>query len=456
VKTVSTGARRVPLWLHAAAALRVTAALSPAGAAQGEDTGDDWMQRASQRIEHYRKTDVRLEVRDPQGRALNGAQVRLTMARQAFPWGVCLNAPYLAREGRTNDYARVIPELFNTVVLENGHKWSLWENMARREMTGQAERWVSERGLRLRGHAMIWQTLRNGPPVPADVVSRLADRNPGNQAYVAQRAREHVATIGAHFRDRVYEWDVVNEQVPEHALTQFLAPDAEPWEAPELVTWFQTARRASPGARLCLNDYHILVGDFTKHKDRYARTIAYLLGQGAPLQAIGMQCHFHGGNTTRTPDELRRTLDRFAVFGLPIVITEFDMFGKGWGDSPQAREARQADFLRDFLQVVYSHPAVDGVLFWGFWDGCHWKQEAPFYRADWSAKPALDVYRELVLARWWSDEATVCDADGLARARVFPGDFRVEVTYQGHTHTVRLPLRPDMPAIRLTWQPPRQ
>ena len=49
---------------------------------------------------------------------------------------------------------------------------------------------------------------------------------------------------------------------------------------------------------------------------------------------------------------------------------------------------------------------------WGFWDGAHWKNNAPLYRRDWSLKPAGAAYRDLVLKTWRTDASGKTGADG--------------------------------------------
>ena len=29
--------------------------------------------------------------------------------------------------------------------------------------------------------------------------------------------------------------------------------------------------------------------------------------------------------------------------------------------------------------MIFSHPATNGFLMWGFWDGAHWKDNAPYF-----------------------------------------------------------------------------
>lgn len=61
-------------------------------------------------------------------------------------------------------------------------------------------------------------------------------------------------------------------------------------------------------------------------------------------------------------------------------------------------ERLQADYLRDVMTMAFSHPAMQAIVMWGFWEGRHWKPDAALYRKDWSTKPAGKVWEELVLA----------------------------------------------------------
>ena len=52
---------------------------------------------------------------------------------------------------------------------------------------------------------------------------------------------------------------------------------------------------------------------------------------------------------------------QFATLGLPVRITELDI------DSND--EELQADYFRDFLTASFSHPNINGIMIWGFWEG---------------------------------------------------------------------------------------
>jgi hypothetical protein len=94
---------------------------------------------------------------------------------------------------------------------------------------------------------------------------------------------------------------------------------------------------------------------------------------------------------------------------------------------------------------VFSHPATVGFLMWGFWDEIHWQGNAPLFRADWSTKPAYDVYVDLVFDQWWTDESGRTGPDGIYRTRAFLGEHRVTVRTPDATETVARTVTLDTP-----------
>ena len=112
-------------------------------------------------------------------------------------------------------------------------------------------------------------------------------------------------------------------------------------------------------------------------------------------------------------------LDRFAEFGLPILVTEFDMDN----DDKQA----QADYLRDFYTAMFSHPKAAGIVMWQFWEGDMWQPRGHHYTKDWRPTPLSRAYDDLVLGEWWTDEAGETDAAGSFTTRPFKGVQTVTV-----------------------------
>lgn len=409
---------------------------------------DSWEAGAERRIEAHRKGSLTVRVVDPEGRPVEGATVHAAMQRHAFAWGSAVNAKLLVELPEDDPYKTWVARLFNQATLNNYHKWKFQANEEKREIAAKAVQWLHDHDIRVHGHTMIWASLR-WKPMPKDVVEMCQSDDP-NAAFLRERSLAHIAEIGRRLHGDVVAWDVVNEPYSERAIQKIVNPDAARGQEPILVEWFKAAREAEPDVPLYVNDFHILVGDDTEHKDSYEATIRYLLDQGAPLGGIGMQCHYYRADLRRTPEQMLQVLDRFADFGLPIHLSEFDMFGKGWGHG-QERQQTHAEFMREIMTVAFSHPSVEAFTIWNFWDGRHWADEAPLFFEDWTPKQALDVYQDLVFNHWWTDETLRTDAEGHAALRGFLGTYELAVTAPGvRTETLQVLLDRDGTTVDVT------
>jgi hypothetical protein len=89
------------------------------------------------------------------------------------------------------------------------------------------------------------------------------------------------------------------------------------------------------------------------------------------------------------------------------------------------QEQTKAENLTEYYRICFAHPAVEGILMWGFWEGANWIRQSSLYRRDWSPTPAAEAYRNLVFEEWWTDSKVKADANGQCRIRAFYGKFTV-------------------------------
>ncbi|MEO0514619.1 MAG: endo-1,4-beta-xylanase [Planctomycetota bacterium] len=186
-----------------------------------------------------------------------------------------------------------------------------------------------------------------------------------------------------------------------------------------MIDWFKQAHAADPQAKLYINDYGILTagGSDETHQSAYENTIRYLLENDTPIHGIGMQGHF--GQTLTPPAKLLEVLDRYTALGLSIKVTEFDISTDD--------EQMQAAYARDFLTVMYSHPAVEAVVMWGFWENRHWRPNAAWWREDWSPKPAVAAFQSLFNDQWRTQAEGKTDSRGRFFVRGHLGDYTITV-----------------------------
>jgi GH35 family endo-1,4-beta-xylanase len=273
--------------------------------------------------------------------------------------------------------------------------------------------WAADAGISVRGHCIFWG-------VPNHVQPWLKEMNDDDfKAAVFARGR----TIGARYRDRFAEYDLNNEMMHANYYEQRFGIDF-------IRQMALSVKDSDPNAKLFVNDYDITTGN---RLDDYVTHIRKLLDAGVPLSGIGVQGHLHGDSFD--PVALQKSLDVLSEFHLPIRITEFNFPGQRskyyTGDrravmTPE-EELAKAEALKQFFTICFAHPAVTGIMMWGFWEGADWIPQSSLYKRDWTPLPAAKAYEDLVLNKWWTRWSGAADAQGRTEIRVFYGKHKVMV-----------------------------
>ena len=390
----------------------------------GREPDAAWRAAAADRIERHRKAGLAVRVVDADGKAIPGAEVQVAMKRHAYHFGTAVYAPrWEQRSADGERYRQEILKNFNAMIIENSMKWQgiagEW-GAGRKETARQAMAWAKENGLATHGHVLVWPSKRFTPRPLQHLVGKE------NAAKLAETIRQHIQDTTRYFDPVVDEWQVVNELYGNPDYTDILGQKA-------VGEWFRTAHAAVPNVPLYINDYGIVSANYNDqapHPIAYEKTIQGLLAERAPIGGIGMQSHF--GSALTPPERVYAILERFGRFGLPIQATEFDVHARD--------EQVQADYTRDFLTVFFSHPATRGVIFWGFWEGQHWVPHAALVRKNWTYKPNMEAYRDLVFGKWWTDETGRAGANGVFATRGFLGEYAITASHGGKTTTQPLTL----------------
>jgi GH35 family endo-1,4-beta-xylanase len=129
-----------------------------------------------------------------------------------------------------------------------------------------------------------------------------------------------------------------------------------------------------------------------------------------------------------------------ARFELPIRVTEFNFPGQRsrFYRNRQAQlmpeeEEAKAEQIVDYYRICFAHPAVTGILMWGFWEGANWIPVSSLYKRDWTPTPAAHAYRDLVYKKWWTNWKGKADPNGRCEVPAFYGRHRVSVGNQQKT-----------------------
>ena len=400
-----------PVYAQLITAIAVVACLgflaSGAMSAGGEEGGTE------EAIGRCRMGKIRIQCRP-------GAQVKVTQLAHEFWFGTAISRRMF--RGRADSEARekylsILKDNFNAAVHENALKWHSTERRQGETSYANADRmleWCEQNGIRMRGHCLFWAVDEHVQgwvkDLGADELRRAVER----------RARE----VTSRYRGRILEYDVNNEMVDGSFYASKLGDEIR-------ARMFQWAQEGDPQAVLYVNDYSILSG---RQLDAYEKQIGELLAMGAPIGGIGLQGHFDDSVDIA---QVKASLDRLAQFGLPIRVTEFDINTDD--------EAKKAHLLGEFCRTCFAHPAVEGILMWGFWEGAHWRPKAALWKRDFTPTPAALVYRDLVFDEWWTRWEGSGDADGVCEVPAFFGRHIVEADGAGR----EVPLRKSAGVLRL-------
>ena len=282
---------------------------------------------------------------------------------------------------------------WNYVIAENAGKWGSVEQTRDVMSWGGldasyalAQEIAEENDIPYNFHVLMW-----GAQQPA----WINDLEPAEQI---EEIREWVGLVANRYPDMDVV-QVMNEPLDGHnppdgqngranykAALDAMEDHGTDWDW--VINAFQIARDSFPDTRLMLNDFNILSNPTS------ARTyvnIIELLQERDLIDVIGVQGHaFSTGNA----NTIKTVLDILAETGLPIQVTEMDVDGNpnnsDFVTETQSDQTQLASMQRIF-PVVWTHPSVEGVTFWGWRPGL-WRndQEAFLVRSTGEERPALD------------------------------------------------------------------
>lgn len=379
----------------------------------------------------HRRGSVDVTLLREDGSPLAHHDVVVEQTRHAFGFGNIgfELVPHANGEDDRSDLAAAWLALFDTATLP--FYWGDFEPERGHPDTARllaAARWFAERGVPLKGHPLVWHTVKAPwlDPLPSDEVERLV--------------RDRVTREVRDFAGLIDTWDAINEVAIMPVFTN--EPDGVPNAVSRLARElgrtgiirlaFETARAANPNATLLINDFDLSA--------RYEHLIEDALEAGIRIDAIGLQTHMHQG--FRGEEQLWQIAERFARFGLPLHFTEVSLVSGDlmppeiddlndyvvdtWPSTPEGEE-RQADELERLYRTLAAHPAVEAITYWGITDRGSWLG-APIglLRADGSRKPSYDRLHGLIRGEWWRSPTPMrTGADGRVRLEGWLGRYRI-------------------------------
>lgn len=245
---------------------------------------------------------------------------------------------------------------WNQITGENEHKWASVEGTRNTMNWTGGDRirdFAEQNRIPWKFHTLVW-----GSQYPSWITSL-------SQADQLKEITEWFDAAKARYPN-VQMIDVVNEAYEanggKHAPVPFKAALGGTGTTgfDYIVTAFKMARQRWPNAVLIYNDYNTL--EWSNEINWIKTTIPKLVAAGAPIDGIGFQAHGLKGTSAST---LKTRLDDiWNATRLPFFITEYDI-----GD---ANDATQKTTIADQFTVMWNHPKIVGITYWGYIVGKTW------------------------------------------------------------------------------------
>lgn len=458
-------------------------------------------------IEQYRKADATVTI--PGLKA--GTTVHVQQTRHAFYFGAHIfNWNQLGSPEANARYKELYGTLFNSATV--AFYWKTFEDRPgrlrfREEYWDTEEYWnsveapkyqfhwrrpapdpivdyLTERGVRIHGHTIIWGNRKWQHPDwiesallqghERDVMHRLlteqatlANYKDGDQfsseydalsdaalsdslplfaAALNQAFAQRVEQLAAHYGDRIPSWDIVNESTTDYAKGLFRHPTPLAKSNYGIMPGnyvedaFRTADSCFPkSVRLNINDYWTgrEYTDFTRE----------LLAKGCRIDVMGSQMHLFNpqqcldlaaGKTQGlpTPASVKPLMATLSEAGLPIHLSEITITAPG---NDERGQMIQAILARNLYRLWFSTPAMEGITWWNVVDDCGAPGEpnvSGLFNRDMTPKPAYYALEELILHEWHTDLDVTADQAGQLSFRGFKGDYLLTWTdKRGRQHS---------------------
>ncbi|KAH6833355.1 glycosyl hydrolase family 10 protein / carbohydrate-binding domain-containing protein [Perilla frutescens var. hirtella] len=347
--------------------------------------------------EKIRKRDVILKFTSSTSSPLAGTYVKIRQTQNSFPFGTCISRFNIENE----DIVDFFTKNFNWAVFENELKW-YWTEPQQGSLNYKDADYMlnlcTSHNMQVRGHCIFWES-------EGAVQSWIRSLSKNDMMSAVQNRLTGLLT---RYKGKFKHYDVNNEMLHNSFYQDHLGKEIR-------ANMFKTANQLDSSATLFVNDYSIEDGtDARSSPDKYIQHILDLQEQGAPVGGIGVQGHI---NNPIGP-VVCSALDKLGTLGLPIWFTEIDVSSNN--------EHVRAEDLEVMIREAFAHPAVEGVMLWGFWELFMSRDNAFLVNAEGDLNEAGKRYVALK-QEWLTRAHGVINDQGEYEYRGFHGSYEVEV-----------------------------
>jgi GH35 family endo-1,4-beta-xylanase len=309
------------------------------------------------------------------------------------------------------EFTKRFVELFNYATVTH-YVWDTWyELFEPREgqynwgVKDDIVNWLSENNIRIEGRPLFWFH-------PAVTPDWLKNKNFDE---LKKYIEKHTHDLVSHYGDKVLEWEVVNEyhdwaNIHNHTPEQIteivrLACDKTKEANPKVV---RILNNCCPFAEYVARGRMARM-EATRPLRSPRQFIKDLIDANVEFDVLGIQIYF----PQRDLSDIVRLLERLAVFGKPIYLTEIGASSNlppvnpdagGVAKEPYAwhrhwDEELQADWLEQVYTIYYSKPFVKAINWYDFSDFRPYIVNGGLVREDCSTKLSFQRLKNL-LASW--------------------------------------------------------
>lgn len=378
-------------------------------------------------IERNRKADAVIRLKD----AAVGTEVKVEQVSHSFIFGSNIFLyGQLDTPEKNRQYEAVFGELFNSATLP--FYWKTLEPVKgqprytadspyeyRRPATDPLVDFCEQKGLHMKGHAMIYGIRSWGHPTWMS-----EDREVMEQEFEA-----HIKELGKRYKGRIHNWDVVNECL--NQANRGIMPDDYTFKS-----WSWAMKYFPKSVTFNSNECDLRWD--TQRIRRYVEIVRDLTDRGARVDYMGIQMHLlkpklsaeiaSGMTDMHTPDNIWKRLNILSEAERPIFISEVTVSATNDGEDGLAT---QQELTRNFYRIWFAHPRVVGITWWNLVDGGAAPGEPSYsglFDKDMNRKPSYGVLDQLINHEWKTNITTKVDDAQNISFRGFRGGYKITYT----------------------------
>lgn len=264
-----------------------------------------------------------------------------------------------------SNYRMLLKNEFNMLTLENSLKFSQvhpQENSYNYLIPDLILKFAQENGIKVRGHTLVWYQM-----IPDWLKNKEFNKHLNKEDY-QQILKNHIFNVVGRYKDKIIEWDVVNEAFNEDGTLR-----DNIWLrqiGPEYIELaFIWAHQADPNAKLIYNDFNIEEDNVKTRK--VIEYLGNLKQKGIPIDGVGIQMHTSIYKNYNNK-ELSNIINNFRDIGLSVHITEMDVSLKGKNLEEEERLEKQADIFKNIFNTCVTSGNCHTFVTWGIMDKQSW------------------------------------------------------------------------------------